>query len=804
MPESLENSEMAGTKRAGGRAEDMPERNRKTSQMRKLCRMLDRVNSYAGQMAALSDAELMAMTERFRGKLRNGTALDELLPEAFAAMREAARRVLGKYPYDVQVLGGIVLHQGKIAEMKTGEGKTLVATMPLYLNALAGKSCILVTTNSYLAARDGEEMEPLYRFMGLTEKVGVSLEEGKQFTNAQKKEIYAADIVYTTNDALAFDYLFENLESNEQNRYLRGMDYVIVDEADSVLLDSAQIPLIVSGMPRVQSNLFGITDYFVTTLVPEQDYRSEDKNVWLTPEGIGKAKRFFRVEKLYSAENYEIVRHICLALRAHVVIEKDERYIVRDNAVMLLDDRTGRVQPNTKLRSGQHQALEAKEHVPITQESRTVASVTYQSYFNMYDKVGGMTGTGAADADEFRQIYGLDVVVIPTRKKVRRIDYPDLVYPNRESQLHAALEEVLRLHSVEQPVLVIASSIEMSDLFSGMLLRRKIPHNVLNAYNIAKEAAIIQEAGQKGAVTVATTVAGRGTDIRLGEGAGELGGLVIVGIGLISNKRQEMQARGRSGRQGDPGFSRFYLSLEDDVVREFGKKGLDRYREGNRRIRNPFLIHAVHNAQKISAEMARAGRKATKDYGESMEKQRNLIYSTRNEVMKKVPLNREYYLEMEEKVVDNYLNRLGHLPDPDDAVRFVMDNLSYSFEGFPDQSILASRESVKKYLMTIAENALEKKRAAIGNRRMLEQYYRLMTLHAIDQAWVEQVDYLQQLRQVISGRQYARHNVKFVFPQEAYKGFEKMQMQIRIGIMRNILLGEPVWGEDGKLRVLYP
>lgn len=772
--------------------------------MRKLRRTLNQVNALSDQMSSLSDADLRAMTGKLQGRLRKGAELDDLLPEAFAAMREAARRVLGKYPYDVQVMGGIVLHQGKIAEMKTGEGKTLVAAMPLYLNALAGKSCILVTTNSYLAARDGKELEPLYRFMGLTEAVGVSAEEGQQFTNAQKKQIYAADIVYTTNDALAFDYLFENLESNEQNRYLRGMNYVIVDEADSVLLDSAQIPLIVSGMPRVQSNLFGIADYFVTTLVAESDYRCEDKNVWLTPEGIEKAKRFFRVEKLYSAENYEIVRHICLALRAHAVIEKDERYIVRDNAVLLLDDRTGRVQPNTKLRSGQHQALEAKEHVPITQESRTVASVTYQSYFNMYEKVGGMTGTAATDADEFRQIYGLDVVVIPTRKKVRRMDYPDLVYSNREAQLRAALDEVLRLHSMEQPVLVIASSIEMSDLFSKMLLRRRIPHNVLNAYHIAKEAAIIQEAGQRGAVTVATTVAGRGTDIRLGDGAEDLGGLAIVGIGLISNKRQEMQSRGRSGRQGDPGFSRFYLSLDDDVVREFGKKGLESYRKGSGRIRNPFLIHAVHNAQKISAEMARAGRKATKDYGESMEKQRNLIYSTRNEIMKKVPLNREYYLEMEEQVIENYLTKLGHLPDPDDAVRFVMDNISYEFDGFPSGDMLDTKEKAEDYLMDLAGKALEKKHAELGSRQTIERYYRIMTLHAIDQAWVEQVDYLQQLRQVISGRQYARHNAKFVFPQEAYKGFEKMQMEIRTGIMRNILLGEPVWEKDGKLRILYP
>ena len=775
-------------------------------QLHHLYRILKKVNDRAEEMAALSDAELSAKTEQFRGRIRQGTTLDELLPEAFAAIREAARRVLGKFPYDVQVLGGIALHQGKIAEMKTGEGKTLVATMPLYLNALSGKSCILVTTNSYLAARDGEELRPLYRFMGLSEAVGVSKEEGGQLSNAQKKAVYASDIVYTTNDTLAFDYLFENLESSARGRYLRGMHYVIVDEADSVLLDSAQIPLIVSGMPRVQSNLFGIADYFVTTLEKDLDYASEDKNVWLTASGIRKAERFFSIRRhgLYTPEHEDLVRHIVLALRAHEIIKKEERYIVRDGEVCLLDEKTGRVQPGTKLRCGQHQALEAKEHVEITKESRAVASVTYQSFFNMYEKVAGMTGTGADDADEFRQIYGLETVIIPTRKKIERKDLPDVVYPTLTLQLQAALSEVLKIHEKEQPVLVIASSIRMSDLFSRMLLEKSIPHNVLNAYNTAKEAAIIREAGQKGAVTVATAVAGRGTDIRPGEGVRELGGLAIIGIGMMVNRRQELQGRGRSGRQGDPGFSRFYLSLEDEVVTEYGRKWLASCRRGSGRIRSPRVIRAVHEAQKVASDMARASRKATRDFGESAEKQRGLIYAERDRVMRKVPLEDSYYLDLEKKVIGDYLDHLGHLPDADDAVRFVLDNISYEFGGFPGEEELGTREKAESYLLSCAEEALRRKKAELGNAAVLEKYYRLMTLHAIDQAWVEQVDYLQQLRQVISGRQYARHNVKFIYPQEAYRGFEKMKKQICAGILRNILLGEPVWGENGSLRVLYP
>ncbi len=748
------------------------------------------------------------MTERFKAELQQGATLDQLLPRAFAAMREAARRVLGKYPYDVQVLGAIVLHQGKIAEMKTGEGKTLVATMPLYLNALNGQSCILVTTNSYLAARDGEEMAPLYEFMGLREAVGVPKEEGGRFTNAQKKEIYAADIVYTTNDALAFDYLFENLESRTENQYLRGMDYVIVDEADAVLLDSAQIPLIVSGMPRVQSNLFGITDYFVTTLEPDTDYRCEDKDVWLLPPGIEKAKRFFRTEELYTESEQDIVRHICLALRAHLVIEKEDRYIVRDNAVQLLDERTGRVQPNTKLRGGQQQALEAKEQVPITQESRTVASVTYQSFFNMYRKVAGMTGTGITDADEFRQIYGLDVVVIPTRKKIRRVDQPDQIYPNLEQQLAAALEEIRQLHEKQQPILIIASSIRMSDLVSERLLHEGIPHNVLNAYNIAKEAAIIQEAGQKNAVTVATTVAGRGTDIRLGEGVEELGGLAIIGVGLISNKRQELQSRGRSGRQGDPGFSRFYLSLEDEVVIDYGKKWLAGHRSGEGQIHNPVILHAVHDAQRICAEMARASRKATKEFGESIEKQRNLVYETRNRIMENAPMERSYYHDLWERVIDSFVTQHQQeheeLPGEDDVARFIMDHISYSFQDFPGEEVLRTKKTIQAYLLDAADAAFNSKLKSLGTENSIRRYLQMMILRAIDQSWVEQVDYLQQLRQVVSGRQYGRHNVKYAFHEEAYRAFEKMQMEIQKGMMRNILLGEIIHEPDGGMRILYP
>ncbi len=530
-----------------------------------LHKILRKVNSWAPAMEKHSDEELRGLTVRFKERYRKGESLDALLPEAYAAVREAAKRVLGMYPYDVQVMGAIALHQGRIAEMKTGEGKTLVATMPLYLNALTWNSCILVTVNSFLAARDGKQMVELYLGMGLTTAIGVNENESRQDV-ANKKSIYAADIVYTTNSSLGFDYLLDNLGDSYEKKYMRPFYYVIIDEADAVLLDNAQTPLVISGSPKVQSNLYEVADYFVTTLTEGVEYETQEQKVWLTREGIHKAEIFFSIENLYQGDHFMLIRHIYLALKAHTMYERDKQYVVSNDQIILLDERNGRLIYNTKLRGGQHQAIEAKEHVTVTAEQRAMASITYQSFFNLFPKTAGMTGTGAVDEAELQESYGMDVVTIPTNHPTIRKDYPDEVFSNLQAQMLGAMEEVLRLHAKHQPVLLIANSIRMSDLFSEMLLQKGIPHNVLNAYNEAKEADIIKEAGAADAVTIATSMAGRGTDIKMTDEVRSLGGLAVIGIGRMETLREELQTRGRAGRQGDPGFSKFYVSLVDDVV----------------------------------------------------------------------------------------------------------------------------------------------------------------------------------------------------------------------------------------------
>lgn len=776
---------------------------RNRSRLKKLRKILHKVNSYAGSMKEMEDSALQAKTAEFRERLRQGETMDQLLPEAYAVVREASGRVLGMYPYDTQVLGGITLHQGRIAEMKTGEGKTLVASMPLYLNALTGKGCILVTTNSYLAVRDGTQLGALFRFLDINLEIGVSDDPGRRLTAKEKKRIYSADIVYTTNAALGFDYLLENLAISPEEQYLRDFYYVIIDEADEVLLDSAQTPLVVSGAPRVQSNLYETADYFVSLLKEGRDFETEEKNVWLTEEGIRRAERYFCLEDLYAPNQFETVRHIYLALKARIAFQRDRQYVVENHKVDLLDSRTGRILRDTKLRAGQHQALEAKEHVPITQESRAMASVTYQSLFNMFEKKAGMTGTGVGDEEEFREIYGLDVVVIPTNRKMLRKDYPDQYFTTIQAEIHAAMEELVRVHASGQPVLMITGSIDMSSAVSEMLLQAGIPHNVLNAYNTAKEAEIIKEAGQKNAVTVATSVAGRGTDIRLGKGVPELGGLVVLGVGRMENRRQELQARGRSGRQGDPGYSRFYASLEDDVVTRYGSEYLEKYRAEDRRIRSFRLIRQINLAQRICEEQGAGARRSTMEFGESMVQQRSLVYSLRRRIMRSEEPEPELLLQMEADIIDDFLSS-DPLPDAAGIMRFILDHLSYRMNQRLPEEKLTSREEIRTYLLELAGDCLGQKMASIPEKELRVQFYHMMTLRAIDDAWIEEVDYLQQLRTSIMDRRYTQHNVMFEYHREAYFSFQKMEKRMKKETMRNILLGELVRRKDGSVQVLMP
>lgn len=546
--------------------------------LRVVKKILKKVNSHAEEMSKLSDNQLKDKTQQFKKRLKQGETLDNILPEAFAAIREADKRVLGMFPYDVQVMGGIVLHQGNIAEMKTGEGKTLTATMPMYLNALSGESIILVTTNEYLANRDCEEMSQVYNWMGLSAASAVP-ENADDLKVEEKREIYNSDIVYTTNNALGFDYLIDNLASSKEEKFMPEFSYVIVDEVDAVLLDTATTSLVISGAPRVQSNMYKMTDEFVVSLEEEEDYRldEEKKNVWLTRKGIEVAQEYFRVPNLYDGKHVELVRHITLALKAHNLFEKGKDYVIEDNKMYLLDSTEGRILENTKMQQGQQQAIEAAEGAEISDDMRSMASITYQNFFRLFKKIGGMTGTGKTANKEFIETYYMKVIQIPTNNPVIRKDYPDKIYPTLREKLMASLKLVKELHEKGQPILLTTADVELSEIYSEILLHEQIPHNLLNAHNAAKEAEIISEAGQWGSVTVATSMAGRGTDIKLGKGVKELGGLAVIGTELMPSKRTELQLRGRSGRQGDPGFSQFFVSLEDDVVIDSGPKWVHKY-----------------------------------------------------------------------------------------------------------------------------------------------------------------------------------------------------------------------------------
>lgn len=773
-------------------------------ELQKLKRILARVNALAPQMKSMDDAALRGMTGVFKDRIQQGESLDSLLPEAFAVCREAAGRVLGMYPYDVQVLGAIALHQGKIAEMKTGEGKTLVATMPLYLNALTGKSCILVTMNSYLAVRDGTQMGQLYRWLGLTCGIGTSDDEKARLSDREKRAVYHSDIVYTTNVALGFDYLLENLKTSPSQRYLRPFSYIIIDEADSVLLDSAVRPLIISGAPTAQSGLYAQADYFVTTLTPGEDYQKEDLQVWLTPSGVHRAEVFFGMSDLYTAAHFEIVHHIILALRAHAIYERDKQYVVEDRHVYLLDSQTGRIMPNVKLRTGQHQALEAKEHVPFTEDNRSMAFITYQDFFGMFPKKAGMTGTGEADAGEFRQNYGLPVVGIPTRKKIERRDYPDRIFSTKKAQVQAAMQEIIQVHYRQEPVLVITDSIALSDTFSRLLLSHQIPHNVLNAYNTAKEADIIREAGRKGAVTVATAVAGRGTDIKLGEGVRELGGLAVIGVCRMENRRLELQARGRAGRQGDPGYSRFYVSMEDQVVRDFGKpypKSLMGY-EGE--ITGIWYAQRIRDAQLLCEAQNREGRRTTASFGRSMRYQRERIYAQRNRIMDSTSADPAPYLQMEQENIRDFLQKFPEGPRRSDVIRYLCDHVSYDIPLPLSGCDFSSPEGIEAYLLSCARKVLGEKCRLLAGDRARSLFFNTVALHVLDEAWIGQVDYLQQLRTVLQGRQYARRNVLYEYHLEAAASYDRMQKRIRTETLRCLLQCTLFPQKDGTFRILYP
>lgn len=759
--------------------------------------LLGKVKEECKKVKELSDYELKNKTLEFKERLKNGETTDDLLPEAFAVCCEADYRVLGMFPYDVQILGGIALHLCYLCEMNTGEGKTLTATMPMYLNGLTGKSSILVTANEYLAIRDAEEMGQVYKFLGLSVEAGVKRDTNEKLDNDSKKDVYAADIVYTTHGSLGFDYLLNNLVQSKEDRFMRDFYYVIIDEADSVLLDSASMPLVISGSPRVQSNLYGITDFFVTTLVEDVHYEIEDKKVWLTKEGVEYVQRYFRIENLYGEENYDILRHVVLALRAHFLLEKDTDYVVTDKGeVVLLDKSTGRKMTGMKLRGGSHQAIEEKEHVELSDEQRSVASITYQNLFNLFPKMSGMSGTIKDGKDELLEVYHKQVVVIPPNKPLARIDLPDQYFKTSEEQFDAVIKETVKRHKTGQPVLLIASLISDTEMLSKLLVQENIEHSVLNANNAFWEAEIIKEAGQKNVVTVATSMAGRGTDIRLGPGVKELGGLCVLGVGRMNNTRDERQARGRAGRQGEPGISMFYVSLEDDVCEILGDDFLDKYIEKDKYISKRRIKKLVNKSQKIKEESSVFQRKNSVDYDSVMQRQKTIMYKIRNDLLDGMSLDENVLKQIYVNNINEFAKDCKNMDDKT-MYRYILDNLSYRLK-----ELSISSTNKKDYLKQYADMAFKDKKQVLGNR--FSEYCRLCTLKALDDGWIEEVDYLQQLQAAISGRSTAQRNLLYEYQREARLSFRDMEKSIKKAMIRNILLGEVSFGKDNEMIILYP
>ena len=780
--------------------------------LRKVRATLKKINGLKDKMAALSDEALAAKTVEFRKRLAKGETLDDLLVEAFAVVREADKRILGMFPYDVQVMGGIVIHQGNVAEMNTGEGKTLTATLPVYLNSLTGKGTMVITTNEYLAKRDAEEMGQVYRFLGLTVGIPFTGNPLNEYKSKEKKLIYASDVIYTTNSALGFDYLTDNLASSSKDKFLRPFNYVIIDEIDDILLDSAQTPLIIAGSPRVQSNYYGIIDTLVTTLVENEDYifKEEKEEIWLTTKGAKTAERFLGIDNLYKEEYATYVRHIVYSLRAHKLFTRDKEYIIRDDEMVLLDKGTGRLMEMTKLQGGLHQAIEAKEHVKLSPETRAMASITYQSLFKMFNKISGMTGTGKVAEKEFLETYNMSVIRIPTNRPLLRKDYPDNLYVTLPEKVYASLECIKEYHLKGNPLLVFVGSVEMSHLYSSLLLREGIAHNVLNANNAAREAQIVSESGQMGAVTVATSMAGRGTDIKLGPGVAELGGLVVIGTERMESQRIDLQIRGRSGRQGDPGLSKFFVSLEDDVIKKFGPSWVHRmYQEYSvADITQPQVLEGikyhrlVDKAQNASDSASRTNRQRTLEYAESMNIQRDLIYKERNRLINGDRDLRDVLSEMIDEYIETILS--DNLKTREELFHYIITNISFNIRELPLDLVIEDEQALRNFLIQIINNELNDKKTLLEPHDLYDQFLRISMLKAIDDNWVEQVDYLQQLMMAIGGQTASQTNPIVEYYREAYMGFETMKEQIRSDMVRNVLMGLVQMGSKGEIVTHFP
>jgi len=765
-------------------------------------RLVARVSSYQDAMRALSDAQLGDKTRELRERADKGEPLDHLLPEAYAAVREADLRVVGKFPYENQVLAAIVMHQGNIAAMKTGEGKSLTATLPLYVNALTGRGAMLVTVNGYLAHRDAEEFRPVFELMGLRLAVGVPEAGANDFSASEKKDIDAADVIYPTSDKLGFDYLLENLVGTSEEKYLRPFNYVLIDEADAILLDLAQMPLVISGSPRVQSNLYPLADAFVATLRDGVEYEYDESTgvVTLTEDGIAAGNRFFRARSIYDPEYFQLNRHIHLALRARTSFQPMRDYMVMGGSLVLLSSVTGRLLEGNKLQGGLHQAIEGREGLEITTENRAMASVTYQNLFLMFDRMGGMTGTAKGSEKELLKTYGTEVVEIPTYRPVVRVDEPDVVVETIEEKERLVLDYLEEVRQTGRPILLTTGSVKSSVKLSQHLLDRGIEHNLLNALSEAKEAEMIREAGRVGAITVATLIAGRGTDIKVEADARELGGLVIIGAEKFPNQRVEGQVRGRAGRQGDPGSSRFYASMQDDLFVRFGSVRPESIQKRRRSRR--AMQHLLDRAQRASEDSASGARKLSKDFDIAMSRQRDLVYEMRDQIITGEPVARR---ELEQIAAGVFADALAARSGNSRSflTRYIFDNLSYHLPSGFDTLDTDDQQHVHELLMTMFSRAIDEKAESLADAEAFTRFQNIVFLKAIDVAWIEQVDFLEQLKTVVRDRNMAQHKVEYEYRKEAYFAFEEMKKRINRDIVRLLCLSRIERGADGGLIIQF-
>ena len=765
-------------------------------ELRRLGKLADKVIALESQMAALEDADFPVKTEEYKARYAQGESLDSLLPEAFALVREGAKRVLGLFPYKVQIMGGITLHDGNIAEMRTGEGKTLTATMPVYLNALSGDGVHVVTVNEYLATRDAREMGELYNFLGLT--VGLNL---TGMSSEEKRAAYAADITYSTNSELGFDYLRDNMVVYKSQMVQRPLNYAVVDETDSILIDEARTPLIISGQAEKSTVLYQRADMFVKGLKEEEDYTIDltSKTISLTDEGINKAEQTFRLPNLYDVDNSALVHHIDQALRANYIMLRDIDYVVDEGKVKIVDGFTGRIMEGRRYSDGLHQAIEAKEGVEVENESKTMATITYQNYFRMYRKLSGMTGTAKTEEEEFREIYNMNVIAIPTNRPVQRIDGHDLIYPSLRSKFRAVVQDIKQRHEAGQPILVGTVAVETSELLSNLLRAEGIPHEVLNAKNHFKEAEIIMSAGQRGAVTIATNMAGRGTDIKLGKGVKELGGLCVIGTERHESRRIDNQLRGRSGRQGDPGATQFYLSLEDDLMKRFGGEKMQAIWErlnltdedDDNFIQSKMLTRQVESSQKRVEGNNYDTRKSVLEYDEVMREQREIIYSQRLQI-----INEENSLE---KVTKGMIRRTIHRVVESHT---LTDQKDWNLEGIvdfahnsicaPDELSISDLEgkSATEIEGILNEKAMEiykeKQEQLNGDNQMLE-FEKVVILRVVDRKWTDHIDDMDQLRQSVGLRGYAQIDPLTEYQTEGYERFQQMIAAIDYDVTRILM-----------------